>query len=95
MRIVNAARARHVDLAHCIASLRRRAAGDRRSPRYDAGAALRSDQTRERYALPGVEPISSTPEGYSPYIAAEIATWKKGGEAGRARAGVMTVLNRL
>lgn len=39
--------------------------------------ALRSDQTRERYALLGVEPISSTPEEYSRYIAAEIAKWKK------------------
>jgi tripartite-type tricarboxylate transporter receptor subunit TctC len=33
--------------------------------------------TRERYALLGVEPISSTPEEYSRYIAAEIAKWEK------------------
>jgi hypothetical protein len=54
-----------------------RAAGDRHPRLYDAGAALRSDQTRERYAALGVEPLSSTPEEYPRYIAAEIATWKK------------------
>jgi len=39
--------------------------------------ALKAEQTRERYAVLGVEPISSSPEEYTRYIEAEIAKWKK------------------
>ncbi|MGE5523742.1 MAG: tripartite tricarboxylate transporter substrate binding protein [Rhodospirillaceae bacterium] len=39
--------------------------------------ALKSAETRERYAVLGVEPISSSPAEYSRYIEYEISKWRK------------------